>query len=432
MSIPLDRLYSYIERQAKQIWHSHVLIYRFYPHGSKDFEDLAFLNDEHDTDNILLCPHIYCNDQEPLNWALYETSTNFGPAAHEFVQKLGLSKQNFRDYPIDIWDWSLLLHSEQGGKNLACYQADGFLPVYYWSHAVLAKDWFRFAEKIVQQKQPSPKIFLIYNRAWGGTREYRLKFADLLIQHNLVDQCRTWANSYDVEGGLHYLQHTFDNDQWRPHRQLENYFEPSSASSTNSADFDLSDYEASQIEVVLETLFDDDRVHLTEKTLRPIALGQPFILAGTVGSLAYLQRYGFKTFDSVWSESYDQINDAQDRLNLVINVMKQIAMWSPQQRNRAMILAQEIADYNKKRFFSPEFEQQILNELNSNMTRAFNKLKTENTSARWMRWHDIRSTLTDQQLQDLKENLLLVDQQKSFKFFTDQNWEKFLPQVKKY
>jgi hypothetical protein len=97
-----------------------------------------------------------------------------------------------------------------------------------------------------------------------------------------------------------------------------------------------------------------------------------------------------------------------------------------------MILAQEIADYNKKRFFSPEFEQQILNELNSNMTRAFNKLKTENTSARWMRWHDIRSTLTDQQLQDLKENLLLVDQQKSFNFFTDQNWEKFLPQVKKY
>jgi hypothetical protein len=33
MSIPLDRLYHYIENIAKEIRGDDVLIYRFYPHG---------------------------------------------------------------------------------------------------------------------------------------------------------------------------------------------------------------------------------------------------------------------------------------------------------------------------------------------------------------------------------------------------------------
>jgi hypothetical protein len=46
---------------------------------------------------------------------------------------------------------------------------------------------------------------------------------------------------------------------------------------------------------VAETVF-DTRIHLTEKTLRPIACGHPFILAAGPGSLKYLQTYGFRTF----------------------------------------------------------------------------------------------------------------------------------------
>ena len=40
MSIPLDRLYHYIESIAKDIRGDDVIIYRFYPHGSKKIEDL--------------------------------------------------------------------------------------------------------------------------------------------------------------------------------------------------------------------------------------------------------------------------------------------------------------------------------------------------------------------------------------------------------
>jgi hypothetical protein len=79
-------------------------------------------------------------------------------------------------------------------------------------------------------------------------------------------------------------------------------------------------------------LFDDDRLHLTEKSLRPIACKQPFILAATHGSLQYLKDYGFKTFDSVWDENYDTIEDPYQRMLAIIQLMKNICAWTPEEK----------------------------------------------------------------------------------------------------
>jgi hypothetical protein len=69
---------------------------------------------------------------------------------------------------------------------------------------------------------------------------------------------------------------------------------------------------------VLETLFDDHRWHLTEKSLRPIACGKPFVLMATPGSLQYLRQYGFKTFDGLIDETYDSIQNPKQRLQAVL------------------------------------------------------------------------------------------------------------------
>jgi hypothetical protein len=155
---------------------------------------------------------------------------------------------------------------------------------------------------------------------------------------------------------------------------LENHFPVSSAHSHYSADFDINDYNATDIEVVLETLFDDDRLHLTEKSLRPITVGQPFILAGTAGSLEYLRSYGFKTFSSVWDESYDLVEDPAERLIQIAELMKYISTWLPHQRERNMSQAQAIADYNRQHFFSQEFFNRVTDELKTNLTSAFEQL----------------------------------------------------------
>jgi hypothetical protein len=212
---------------------------------------------------------------------------------------------------------------------------------------------------------------LIYNRAWTGTREYRLKFLDLIISKQLTSHCLTWFNPVDVGTNYNYLNHNFKNSSWKPEHSLHNFFESKFVDAHNSADFDSKDYVVSDIEVVLETLFDDNRLHLTEKILRPIACGQPFILCAAHGSLEYLKQYGFKTYNSVWDETYDSIQDPFLRLQAVIDLMEWISQLSPDKKNIVMQQAQQIADYNRSWFFSQNFFEKIICELKHNLHEAF-------------------------------------------------------------
>jgi hypothetical protein len=224
---------------------------------------------------------------------------------------------------------------------------------------------------------------LIYNRAWSNTREYRLRFAELLIHLNLQEHCNTSINPVEPELGIHYDSHQFKNSAWRPRTVLENHFPISQAHSHYSSDFDINEYNATDIEVVLETLFDDSRLHLTEKSLRPIAVGQPFILAGTHGSLEYLRSYGFKTFSECWDESYDLEVDPEKRLVKITELMMEITQWDESRYNKAVSQAQSIADYNKQYFFSSKFQQLIECERVNNLTHALAELENTNTGIAW-------------------------------------------------
>lgn len=368
MSIPLDQLYHYIEHVAKEIT-DNIVIYRFYPYGSKNIEDLEELVGPISWEDQTLKIPLYCNDQEPLNYSLYQNAIVTTKDFDNLLRSLSLNKNRNLDIKPSIYDNALLLHSEQRSKNLIKYQNNQFIPVYYWSHAVISLDWYRYAQHITQRKSIRKK-FLIYNRAWSGTREYRLKFTDLLINLNLVNDCHSSINAIEPDLGIHYTQHTFSNSKWKPSCVLENYFPNNTAHSHSSAEFDIHDYESTDIEMVLETLFDDDRLHLTEKSLRPIALGQPFIIAGTYGSLEYLRNYGFKTFDHLWDESYDLEKNPSKRLHKIVEVMKQISQWDLKTKTEKMRQAQSIADYNKKHFFSDAFFCQIKSELNHNLQTA--------------------------------------------------------------
>jgi hypothetical protein len=377
MNIPLDRLYHYIENIAKEIYNDSVLIYRFWPHGSKNIQDLSTLYIV-DWCKGAISPGIWCNDQEPLDHAFYKTQIR---KAKESTFNNILRSYNLYTTPKNLnyhktmFEKGLLLHSEKRSHNLKKYQLDNeLISVYYWSHAVIARDWFRYAEHESFQKNVK-KTFLIYNRAWSGTREYRLRFSDLLVERKLVDQCQTSCNPVDPELNLHYANYKFNNPQWQPTHVLENFLQPTTADSSSSADFDTNDYNSTDIEVILETLFDDDRLHLTEKSLRPIACGQPFIMAATQGSLEYLRGYGFQTFDTVWDESYDQITNPEERLIAVVDLMQQIAKWDPKTKVDKMAQARSIADYNRQWFFSKDFFDLIITELKTNLKLAFEELE---------------------------------------------------------
>ena len=409
MNIPLNNLYDYIKNTAEKLYDQPLAIYRFYPNGSKNIDDLEAYEDYNWYETITR-PVLYCNDQEPLNYNYYaqtpKTYTN-----NDYMKILAkynlIAQQSNLDYVVNAHKHNFLIHSESRSNNLEKYQIyDRLIGVYYWCHAIIARDWFRYAQHVDFFSKHPEKLFLIYNRAWTGTREYRLKFSDLLIEHGLVDQCLTFCNP--VEDSQHYRDYDFANASWRPKHVLEHYFLPSMARSSASADFSTRDYQSTEIEVVLETLFDDDRLHLTEKSLRPIACRQPFILAATHGSLQYLRDYGFRTFDQVWDESYDKIVDPHARMLAIIDLMKSIRNWTSQQRHEKIHLLHEIVSHNQRYFFSESFFDLVQEELRENLNHAFLQVEPDQYCKQWWsKWQERLKYNEIQEFLNTNKNLKL-------------------------
>ena len=85
--------------------------------------------------------------------------------------------------------------------------------------------------------------------------------------------------------------------------------------------------------IVMETHFDADQsggVFLTEKTFKPIKHGQMFFIAGPAGSLQLLRDLGYRVFDSVLDNSYDQEPNHTQRWIRLANSIKSAQKQLPE------------------------------------------------------------------------------------------------------
>lgn len=385
MSIPLDRYYHYLENLCSD----DTIIYHWYPHGSKKLENLRPIrgyptNTDIEIAALNLSLNIIFHDQEPLdldNYTPEDISTNrtavfathpLGPykCYRSLIENMSPIRSATPN-PFTVYDKLLLCHSEKNSAELLKFEDSGFIGVFIWSHAIIARDWFRYAEHDPELTQSTDYKydFLIYNRAWTNTREYRLKFCEMLVESNLVSCCKTSFSA--VDNGIDYSCHTFRNKDFAlTNYNIKDHFVKNTATSCYSADYDNDDYNECGIEVVLETLFDDQRNHLTEKSLRPIACNKPFILASTPFSLAYLRSYGFKTFDGLIDETYDTVTGPRQRLEAIVAELNRISSLPLTDKQELWKKLNVIAAYNQKLFFSDHWHATILNEFKSNLAHA--------------------------------------------------------------
>jgi hypothetical protein len=114
--------------------------------------------------------------------------------------------------------------------------------------------------------------------------------------------------------------------------------------------------------LVTETVATGHRHHLTEKTFKPIALGMPFVIVGTQGSLKYLRSYGFRTFGDLWDESYDDEPDDHLRIEKIAHTLKQLEDLQ-EHRQDIFESAHEIIEHNWNHFYGGGFEAVLWQEL---------------------------------------------------------------------
>ena len=90
---------------------------------------------------------------------------------------------------------------------------------------------------------------------------------------------------------------------------------------------------------------------LSEKTFKPIANLQPFIILGDKGSLKLLQDLGYKTFGDYIDESYDKIEVTDTRIRKATRQAIELARMSHKEHVKLMHEIKPILEHNQQHFF---------------------------------------------------------------------------------
>ena len=115
-----------------------------------------------------------------------------------------------------------------------------------------------------------------------------------------------------------------------------------------------------------ETLF------ISEKTFKPIACHQPFIIMGNRNSMSKMREMGYKTFDGFIDESYDTL-PTHERMQAIIESLKKIDNI-PNKLDWFKSM-EEIIDYNYNHFMdSLKNPPEAFSELNRYYIKYFNKM----------------------------------------------------------
>jgi hypothetical protein len=105
------------------------------------------------------------------------------------------------------------------------------------------------------------------------------------------------------------------------------------------------------LNIVTETLYDNDSLFISEKTYKPIYLCQPFIVFGNPFTLNKLRELGYKTFDRWWDESYDSELDLKQRFDKIVKVIEQISDLNINQLMKLKNEMREVLIHNYLNFF---------------------------------------------------------------------------------
>jgi hypothetical protein len=404
MSVPTHNLYDFVHRVTK----NRFLLRYFYPYSSRYLKDCVnilcndwtqgpnnidikdrfdqFLLDESgmtDSSLVTLQPVLFCHDQEPLFFDYYSDEIPHMQEFCEYVRADQFASKELKNlnlrwiHPLSLQKTWILLHSELNSAELNKYESTGsFIGAYWWSHAMLSLDWYRFAQHdpALDITDEYKKLFLIYCRDTTGSRTYRKIFISSIEKNNIINDCQ-------LESFLNY-----------------------NITSDSSAIYDAIDHNQTAISVVLETVF-DSRIHLTEKTLRPLACGHPFILAAGPGSLELLKKYGFQTFSPYINETYDTVQDNNQRLQLIIEEMKRIQLLSESERTELIAQCNQIAKINKAHYFSKDFFNQIVKELQDNVATAFDQHQGHLDLSLW--WEERKQRKKNSLIPNTKKTKLL-------------------------
>lgn len=228
-----------------------------------------------------------------------------------------------------------------------CLRYDKFLPeILDYEENIAAA---HHSERIYQ-KTAKPYDFLFLN---GRRRSHRTKLIQLLHENSAIQRslwtnldssavaARTLPPQYEVQRYQHlanpatansYVKFDLFNNEWG-----EIYLEPAP-------------YIDTYFSLVTETVFDYPYSFRTEKIWKPIVMGHPWIAAANRGFYRDMHNLGFQTYGHVLDESFDKIENNQDRIQRISAIVNDL-------------VAQDLVAFLKECYNVSKYNQQHHREL---------------------------------------------------------------------
>jgi len=226
-----------------------------------------------------------------------------------------------------------VLHSEHNSTDINQLRESGIKDIHWFSHAYLCSEfYFKHYNKIKTvydyKSRPINYPWICANRL---LRDYRIKF----------------MNKIDWRKGAYSLLETDPNGVKLWGDVPPNSFDNHTNSSSEIKVDDLTPWNTSFLHIVNETVW-QDKIHFTEKVFKPIVLHQPFVVLQAPGSLEYLRSYGFKTFGDFWDESYDSIQDPDERMDAIASIVDWITTQNLYDLREVM---EDVLEHNFRHFY---------------------------------------------------------------------------------
>jgi hypothetical protein len=294
-----------------------------------------------------------------------------------------------------LWDYifqepTIFANSEldSADKDYVKARYPNFIDWYYFANALVSREWFS-AQQNNYAGWVEHKTTVLDCNLISGFRQYRIYLMCKLFQKKFETHSYVSFNGKNWQDVLKNHDHfnilslskketncipneKISYDNWGEHHHLTNGL----MQSRIPLDF----YSKVNYITVSETLFIENKKHLTEKIFKPIAAGKPFILASGYQNLKYLKKYGFQTFDNLWNEDYDNILSPIKRINSIVGLMldelnlgshylKEFKHKGNQipQKLKMFEQAHAIAIENRNHFWSNEFYNFLIKEAVENL-----------------------------------------------------------------
>jgi hypothetical protein len=316
--------------------------------------------------------------EEPLNKFDMETIQysdhyiTYSKLSESNAQRTLLEK-NLDSFFLNDCNITILANSEISDDKKQFLKKWQIYDWYFFFHGFAALSWFKDYKYLNFSHYSFDKVFICLNHLITNNRSYRLNLLSHLKEKNLLPyghvSCPLLSRDLVKEEVTNFNSKLSSDAK----KHIFRYLYPDSAPlildniNYNDASSKINEqfmYD-SLWNVVTETIFYEDKLHLTEKIFKPIVTKRPFILVSSSGNLNYIKSYGFKTFDRWIDESYDNERDHDRRISMIVAELEKLCKLPKHELIQMHLEMQEILEYNFNHFYG-DFKNIIIKELIDN------------------------------------------------------------------